>query len=771
MQNLLKSTLIFLLICASSKNFAQFVNPPAGEIFRDDLIPRVDIILDADSLAYILDDENLESNYHFRATFIFNNGTISDTLEEVGFRLRGNTSRGAAKKSFKISFNTYSAGRRFFGLKKMNLNGQHNDPSVARAKICADLADDFGIPSMRSNHVELYINGEYFGLYINVEHIDEVYVKSRFGNQDGNLYKCLYPADLKYLGENPDLYKAESFGRRAYQLRSNEAADDYSDFANFVDILNNTPLTNLPCELEQVFNVDQYLKIIAFDILVGNWDGPIYNKNNFYLYHNLATGQFEYIPFDLDNTLGIDWLSRDWGNRDIYAWKKTDEARPIYTKILSVSEYRDRFSFYLNEMIANHFNSTNLFPYLDEMRTKLYPFVEDDVYYTLNYGFSIQDFTDAFEMTLPYFQTDYGIKPFIETRAAAALQQLELNDIAPLITNIYNNNPTLNQPIKITAQVRDNDAVGQVQVCYFTTSPADLTCVDLTDEGMNGDTLAGDGIYGIEIQGLSEPKTFYYEILATDLNSNISNAPTCDYKTIHIGDSTIPLAINEILASNASTNSDTHGDFDDWIEIYNYGNYPIYLGDKFLSDKMDNPNKWALPQRIILPQEYLLVWADDDESQGDFHSNFKLSAGGEFIGIFNSASNDFSLIDGLEFDAQNPDISWGRLPNGTGDFQTLNPSPQESNIVLAQKSISKNFAVEIFPNPFEQKIQIVLPSENQEIFTLEIVDAFGRSFFQNPNFSHSSIPILNLPTLPQGLYFLILKNEVGEIFSQKIIKR
>ena len=202
---------------------------------------------------------------------------MTDTLENVGFRLRGNTSRSARKKSFKLDINAFVPGRKFYGVSKINLNGQHNDPTSARSKICADLADWIGIPSMRTNHVELYINGEYFGLYTNVEHIDQNYAKKRFGNKNGNLYKCLYPADLNYKGDNPDLYKEIIYGRRNYELKSNTKEDDYSDFAKFVRTLNLTSDANFACEIEKVFNVDSYLKAIIFDVLTGNWDGPIYN--------------------------------------------------------------------------------------------------------------------------------------------------------------------------------------------------------------------------------------------------------------------------------------------------------------------------------------------------------------------------------------------------------------------------------------------------------------------------------------------------------------
>ena len=108
---------------------------------------------------------------------------------------------------------------------------------------------------------------------------------------------------------------------------------------------------NLFAKWKKIFNLDDYLKIIAMDIFTGNWDGYIYNKNNFYLYHNTATGKFEYIPYDLDNTLGIDWLDRDWGRRDIYDWEQHgDEVRPLYTRIMGIPELKDQYSFYMNQL-------------------------------------------------------------------------------------------------------------------------------------------------------------------------------------------------------------------------------------------------------------------------------------------------------------------------------------------------------------------------------------------------------------------------------------
>ena len=120
----------------------------------------------------------------------FESAGSTDTVSNIGFRLRGNTSRAADKKSFKISFNTFNPGGSWEGIEKMNLNGEHNDPSVIRARLIWEGMRDAGLPVSRSNHVNLFVNGVYHGLYYNLEHIDEEWLEKRFVQDHGNLWKC-----------------------------------------------------------------------------------------------------------------------------------------------------------------------------------------------------------------------------------------------------------------------------------------------------------------------------------------------------------------------------------------------------------------------------------------------------------------------------------------------------------------------------------------------------------------------------------------------------
>ena len=177
MKKIIISVLLSALIIVLQ---GQTIFPDPGPLFNDETVPRIDITVNPDTLVWLYQNENLESDIEFTARFIFDNGEIRDTIEPVGFRLRGNTSRYSQKKSFKVSFNRFTSGGKYYGVEKLNLNGEHNDPSVIRSKVCWDVFRKMNIPASRSNHVQVYINGDYYGLYINVEHIDEEFIKTRF---------------------------------------------------------------------------------------------------------------------------------------------------------------------------------------------------------------------------------------------------------------------------------------------------------------------------------------------------------------------------------------------------------------------------------------------------------------------------------------------------------------------------------------------------------------------------------------------------------------
>ena len=148
--------------------------------------------------------------------------------------------------------------------------------------------------------------------------------------------------------------------------------------------------------------------------------------------------------------------------------------------------------------------------------------------------------------------------------------------------------------------------------------------------------------------------------------------------------------ITEFLASNSSGLVDDNGQSSDWIEIYNAGNMSGNLSGYTLTDDADISDKYTLPSRNLGAGQYLVVFANDDAapaSGNDLYTGFALSAGGEYVALFDPAGNLLSEFgdNGADYPLQSQDISYGvqfsgssiSSPREVGYFNT--PTPGQAN--------------------------------------------------------------------------------------------
>jgi len=143
--------------------------------------------------------------------------------------------------------------------------------------------------------------------------------------------------------------------------------------------------------------------------------------------------------------------------------------------------------------------------------------------------------------------------------------------------------------------------------------------------------------------------------------------------------------INEFLTSNDSGIVDGNNNESDWIELYNAGTSAQDLAGWHLTDDAGVADKWTFPsgpESVLAPGEYLIVFASSDgvqDSDGNFHTNFSLSASGEYIGLTSpdlTVVSEFGL-NGTDFPAQQTDVSYGLGPTGNRFFET--PTPGNAN--------------------------------------------------------------------------------------------
>jgi spore coat protein H len=762
MINMLRLLGFLLILIIPSCLLSQIPFIPDGWVYSPNEVSKIEILIDTDSLAFILDPANASSNHEFPATLVFTNGNLNDTLTNIGFRLRGNTSRQADKKSFKVSINSFTSGRRYQGFKDFNLNGEHNDPSISRARIAWEFASAEGIASSRCVHSELYINGEYKGLYINTEHINNDWLSHRFGNNTGNLYKCTYPANLQFISTNPSDYKlTKNNGERVYELKTNEVVDDYTKLAQFIDILNNTPQNQLVCSLDSVFNIESYLQALAFEVIMGHWDNYSFNQNNYYLYENPQTGKIEYIPYDIDNSMGVDWFGIDWATRDVNNWHNAGQNFPLSDRLLLIPSLKEIYQFYLRDY-ATKIGSTTFTNRIDSIKNQINSYAYADTFKSLDYGFSNSDFDLSFTTNQANQHVKKGIKPYLSTRSSTALNQLGTFNVAPIIHSPSANASSLQGQVVFKALVVD-ESISSVSCSYSLSGGASQSII-LYDDGLHNDGQANDGIYA---NAIAQPTSgnISYQITASDTQGKQSTKP-CTANSISIrllGD----LVINEFMADNDNTIADNNGDYNDWIELYNNSSDSIFLGDYYLSDNGSTPFEWQLPAEYLDAGDFIIFWASSDTTAGIYHTNFGLSKGGEEIILAKNTNGQVDTADLITFGAQTSDISFGRSYDASPTWISFSvPTPNASNGTLSLEALKGGLNFSAYPNPYSHSFN--LDNSNASDLHYQLLDLQGRVLRSGKVASGASISIYDESA--KGLRIMALSLNGEAVLRYLLIK-
>lgn len=738
------SILILTLLHCTTAGRAQVIHPEAGFVFDDTELPRIDLSISQSNLQTLYADP--ESNMEYFATFSFTRGDSTEGPLDVALRFRGDTIRHKMKKSFRISFNSYDSNNNYHGIEKMDLNAEVNDPSLVRSKLSWELFRFLGVPGARSNHVLLYINGDFYGVYLNTEHIDERFVKSRFDNNDGNLYRNRWPADLSYLGPLQDDYKFEYEGRRVYALRTNEDWDDYEDLVRFIGSLDQYSGEELKIRLEPLFNVQQYLKVLAVDVMSGNWDGYAGDKNNYFLYRDQVSGRFEYIPYEPENSFGIDFREVDWTLRSIYDWNL--DWRPLYEKVLQVDEYRAQFSAYIRKLAA-YMASAELGAELERWQVQIRDAVALDGYYAMDYGFSLTDF-DASLSSGWGGHVDFGVEEFMSARITSALAEAMDTDASPVFSHVRAE--ALPGRIDLDWSVEDDDP-GFTAMLHYRVDGGSWT--QLTkDNPTEIDAISGAWSFRDTIWLSSDTTEVEIYFTVSDQGGQQNRFP--DTALVFSYPSQVgPLYINELCASNSSIKKDEWGEYDDWAEVYNASDEEVWLADYYLSDNNGSPGKYRFPEIFIQPGGFYLVWLDDQEEQGVNHATFKISKEGERLRLSEGPSTGYRIVDSIRFGLQETDISFGRLVDGGPQWILFpSPTPNYSNLNTASEELpDPHESLSLYPNPVSGGIIYFNKEVSGTIFNL-----LGQAMKEVEHLKQAEIP-----ELENGYY--IFRTRQGELIQ------
>lgn len=192
--------------------------------------------------------------------------------------------------------------------------------------------------------------------------------------------------------------------------------------------------------------------------------------------------------------------------------------------------------------------------------------------------------------------------------------------------------------------------------------------------------------YPIPFDQLTYGQTYYWRATHMDTNNHssvISAETRFSWGTTNTTAGT--LVLNEILADNRTTVQNSTS-YPDYIELRNNAATDITLTGYSLTDIPLNPTKYSFPAgTTIAGGSYLLVWCDSDTTADGLHSGFGLDSAGQTVLLM---QNTNTIVDSVSFGPQAPDVSIGRIVNGTGGWQANTPTPLTANSAKMLGSVS-----------------------------------------------------------------------------------
>jgi spore coat protein H len=303
------------------------------------------------------------------------------TWKNTGFRFKGNSSlmmsstRGIKKLPFRLNFSKYGdsipeiKGRKFYGFKELTFSNNISDNSFLHEKIASDLFRETGLMAPHTAFYEVYIDcGEgltYAGLYTCIEIVEDTMLKDQFGSEKGNCYK-------------PEGSFAQgSFDKKSMKKKNNKKKEDYSDVQKLYEIINDqSRITNVSVwksRLDSIFDIPVFIKWLAVNNTIQNWDTYGLMPHNYYLYNNPKTGKLTWIPWDNNEALNsgrfnelsvsLSEVSSDW---------------PLIRYILDQPEYNEMYRRELSKFVHTIFNPTYVKDKIELYSHLIYPYASQE---------------------------------------------------------------------------------------------------------------------------------------------------------------------------------------------------------------------------------------------------------------------------------------------------------------------------------------------------------------------------------------------------------
>jgi len=709
-------------------------------------IKEFHIECDADDFEYMY--ENYNEEIYIPIILVYNGNSWSD----VRMRIRGDSSREYPKKSLKVIFDIDPF---MTGQDALNFNAEYQDISYLHSVLSSRIFNDAGIDCVNMEHVRLYLNGSFYGLYVLTDNMDKNFLEARDYDTSGNLYKATKDGSCLSIFDNIFYHWEE-------KLDNTPNRDDLAELIYSLNHLNNTNFYNF---LQTDFVYYQVTSFIALNMLLAN--GSTY-YHNYYLYNDANNTEKWFIfPWDLDRTFTTysKWLSY---HRSSGSWTADN---PLLERSIIADDVFFDIKNKITVLKNTIFNEDYLFPIIDSLCNVIEPSVLEDV-------------TDNI--------------PDIETWNTNIGQNMDfITDRYTYLTNQINNYPYSFKVHRLTGYYLPNEPI---QLFWNSTSDPNGDNIyynlyygkDRTFEDSTTTTIQGITDSSYTITDITNEGKYYFQVEVTD-NSNI--VPGFDtYNQFFVSRGIPDIVINEI-----NYNSSNEFNSEDWVEFYNPNDTMVNLSGWYFKDE-NNQHVFNFPEgTTIEPGGYkvlckdtsifLIVFPDTISIIGNM--GFGLKSSGELLRLYHYTGY---LVDSLVY---KNDFPWPSEPNGEGPtLELLNPgldnaigynwnasvnygTPGKQNSTHSPDSYREIFSNSLilnqnYPNPFTGYTNISYELKETSEVQLKIYNSFGNLIaeeFFNKQLAGKHTYTWATLNLKPGIYHYLIITDGKTVKSRSAIKK
>jgi hypothetical protein len=687
----------------------------------------------------------------------------------VGVRFKGFSSwnEGAAKNPFNIELDYFIKQKNYQGYKKIKLSNVIHDPSFLREVVSYHVARQY-MHASQACYAMVYVNDSLQGLYTSVEDVDDLFMQNHFGNKNLPLIKGS-PAKLVFpFGHNANLrFLHQTDSSAYYPFYALSSSYGWNDLTRLIDILNHRPE-----HLDSILNIDQALWMHAFNYALLNLDSYIGYAQNYYLGMD-QHGRFNPILWDLNMSFGS-FRSSDgstgFQGLSIEQIKRLDplqhlsfsiSPRPLMSQLFADPTWRRMYLAHLRTIVEEQFESGVLIRLLDSLHQFIAPLVFADTHKF----YSDADFISNLGVTVGgsgNMLAYVGLKELITTRTdylkgyPGFTGHPEIMGVQAIPLR-----PAFGEEVTLRTSVAE---ANEVFLFHRSKTGAPFERLAMYDDGLHGDSLAGDGIWGVRVK--IDGEVLQYGVYAQNDSAGafFPARALAAYHTLYPLVRKGYLVFNEFRGMDLVSDANYHGSAPLWIELFHNGNDT--LRTEGLTVRVnDLVQQFALPDVMMAPKSYLMLFPDGSNTS-PFHPGFILDPTVRKVSL---EYPDLYVVDEANCTSVSSHRTLGRYPNGIGCFAVMAPTPCARNA----RGIPLPNQLRISPNPARDIIYIDLTESGS--FTIKIVGVTGTTcmeFTENsPDFS-SERPVsvsFNISALTPGVYQVVVLSD-HLVKSEKFIK-